>query len=119
MLQPKLGENLDRTTDRDNFDSLERLINPTAYFTHPDDVLMDQTLSVTEKRAILSSWASDACAVEAMPALRKIPGAPEPVTFDEIMAALQQLDREWIGRTSIFGKRRKAAQPGGGGQYLS
>ena len=57
-------------------------------------------LSLTEKRAFLSSWASDACAVEAMPALRHVPGAPSPITFDEIMDALQLLDREWRSRAA-------------------
>src|SRR5947209_8751421 len=41
MLQPTLDENLCRTTDRDSSDGLDRLINPTGYFTHPDDVLTD------------------------------------------------------------------------------
>jgi len=45
-----------------------------------------------EKRAILSSWASDACAVESIPALRKPPGATRPVGFDAIMDALRSLD---------------------------
>ncbi|MFK8839044.1 hypothetical protein SL617_31100, partial [Klebsiella michiganensis] len=45
-----------------------------------------------EKRAILSSWASDACTVESMPALRHPPGAEQPVSFEEIMDALCKLD---------------------------
>jgi len=76
MLWSALDENLCRTTDRDSSDTLERLISPTAYFTHPDEILTDQTLSLTEKRAILSSWASDACAVEAMPALEEFLARP-------------------------------------------
>lgn len=72
--------------------SLDRLMHPGRFFTSPQDVLRDGTLAVQEKRAILSSWASDACAVESMPALRKLPGSAEPITFDAIMDALQQLD---------------------------
>ncbi len=72
---------------------LDRLLNPARSFSHPEDVLRDGTIEVQEKRAILASWASDACAVESNPALRKPPGATEPVTFDAIMDALQQLDR--------------------------
>jgi hypothetical protein len=52
---------------------LERLLQPTRYFQHPRDVVRDATLTTAEKRAILSSWASDASAVESMPALRADP----------------------------------------------
>lgn len=72
--------------------SLDRLLFPARYFTRPADVLKDSTLGSYEKRAILSSWASDACAVESMPALRQPPGNERPVSFDEIMDALRQLD---------------------------
>jgi hypothetical protein len=72
--------------------SLQRLFDPGLFFRHPDDVLSDPTLNVFEKRAILSSWASDACAVESMPALRQPPGAERPVSFDAIMDALCRLD---------------------------
>ena len=72
--------------------SLDRLLSPARHFKHPDDVLSDATLELQEKRAILSSWASDACAVESMPALRQPPGAARPVSFDEIMDALHRLD---------------------------
>jgi hypothetical protein len=72
---------------------LDRLLTPARFFKRPDDVLADRTLDVREKRAILSSWASDACAVESMPALRMPPGAERPVSFDEIMDALVSLDR--------------------------
>ncbi len=46
-----------------------------------------------EKRAILASWASDACAVEAAPDLRRPPSAPI-VRFDDVMNALKRLDGE-------------------------
>ena len=71
---------------------LDQLLNPAAVFNHPRDVLNDPDLTREEKRAILSSWASDACAVESMPALRRPPGAKAPVTFDEIVDALRSLD---------------------------
>jgi hypothetical protein len=73
--------------------ALDRLLVPARHFRHPDDVLADHTLDLQEKRAILSSWASDACAVESMPALRQPPGG-EPVSFDQIMDALMRLDDE-------------------------
>ncbi|UCI08142.1 hypothetical protein [Mesorhizobium sp. B1-1-8] len=74
--------------------SLDRLLAPARHFKHPDEVLKDETLDLQEKRAILSSWASDACAVESMPALRQPPGTGRPVTFDQIMDALCKLDVE-------------------------
>lgn len=72
--------------------ALDRLLSPGRHYNHPDDVLRDGTLDLNEKRAILSSWASDACAVESMPALRRPPGALQPISFDSIMDALRQLD---------------------------
>lgn len=72
--------------------ALDRLLSPGRHFDHPDDVLGDCTFDLNEKRAILSSWASDACAVESMPALRHPPGARQPVSFDAIMDALRRLD---------------------------
>src|SRR5258708_4418255 len=71
---------------------LERLLQPTRYFQHPRDVVRDAALTTAEKRAILSSWASDACAVESMPALRQILGSGQVVKFDDMIDALQELD---------------------------
>ena len=73
--------------------ALDRLLSPARHYKHPDDVLRDSALDIGEKRAILSSWASDACAVESMPALRHPPGARQPIPFDAVMDALRQLDR--------------------------
>ena len=70
----------------------ERLLQPTRYFQHPRDVVRDAILTTAEKRAILSSWASDASAVESMPALRQILGSGHIVKFDEVIDALQDLD---------------------------
>jgi len=71
---------------------LDHLLHPASVFDHPRDVLNDPDLTREEKRAILSSWASDACAVEEMPWLRRPPGAKAPVTFDDIVDALRSLD---------------------------
>ena len=77
---------------RDAFD-LSELLHPAQAFERPADVVDDPDLTLNEKRAILASWASDACAIEAAPALRAAPkGAPVP--FDEIMDALRTLDRQ-------------------------
>jgi len=69
---------------RENYD-LDQLLHPAQAFGHPSEVVDDPDLTVNEKRAILASWASDACAVEAAPDLRRNPGGPV-VRFDEINA---------------------------------
>jgi hypothetical protein len=81
---------VDRSSAVADFDDL---LHPSQVFNRPQDVLNDPDLSLNEKRAILASWASDACAVEAAPALRKAPSG-RIVQFDEIMDALQLLDRQ-------------------------
>jgi hypothetical protein len=71
---------------------LHALIHPASVFDHPDQVLRDDTLSRSEKRVILSSWASDANAVESQPWLRLIPGVGHPVPLAAILDALRRLD---------------------------
>src|SRR5215213_4511830 len=73
---------------------LDDLLHPAQAFEHPDQVVNDPDLTLNEKRAILASWASDACAVEAAPALRCAPGGKRAVTCDEVMDALRKLDQE-------------------------
>ncbi len=65
-------------------------------FTHPSAVLEATTLTGSEKRALLAGWASDACALEGRPAWRWLSGTPAPVAVDDILAALQALDREGL-----------------------
>jgi hypothetical protein len=77
---------------RANFD-LDELLHPAQAFEDPSEVVNDPDLTLNEKRAILASWASDACAIEAAPELRSGPrGAP--VRFDDIMDALRTLDQK-------------------------
>jgi hypothetical protein len=78
------------TADRE-FD-LNAFLHPGRVFAHPTDVVHDSGLSLQEKRAILASWASDACALESAPALRRGPPGGKPVNFDEVMDALRMLD---------------------------
>lgn len=78
---------------------LDALLHPARAFAHPRQVVSDPDLTLNEKRAILASWASDACAVEAAPALRQPPGAPQPVPVDEILDALRALDRDASARS--------------------
>ena len=70
---------------------INRLLYPGEAFGHPTEVLADPDLTRNEKRAILASWASDACAIEAMPELRSVPSGAK-VKFDDIMQALRELD---------------------------
>ena len=77
---------------QDTFD-LDELLHPAKAFAHPMDVVRDADLTLAEKRAILASWASDACAVEASPELR-VNAFGAAVGWDDVMDALCALDRE-------------------------
>lgn len=72
---------------------LDKLLHPASAFAHPMDVVHDADLTLHEKRAILASWASDACAVEAAPDLRAN-ASGRVVRWDDIMDALRILDAE-------------------------
>ncbi len=71
----------------------ERQIRPAVGYWRPIEVVKDSHLSTAEKREILSSWASDACAVENRPDLRWLLGTQAPVPIDEVLQALVRLDR--------------------------
>jgi hypothetical protein len=94
---------------------LERLLQPTRYFQHPRDVVRDAILTTAEKRAILSSWASDACAIESTPGLRQIPASGRVVKFDEVIDALQELDGNADDIDRMEKPRRSRAGPDRGG----
>jgi len=81
-----------RKEKRDIFD-LDALLHPANAFAHPMDVVRDEDLTLNEKRAILASWASDACAIEAAPDLR-VNSSRSVVRWDDIMDALRTLDKE-------------------------
>src|ERR1700746_3299578 len=76
----------------DNYLDFDELLHPASAFGHPSEVVRDPDLTLNEKRAILASWASDACAIEAAPELRSCPSGTS-VRFDEIMEALRTLDK--------------------------
>jgi hypothetical protein len=93
---------------RDEFDlDLDDLLHPAQAFEHPDQVVNDPDLTLNEKRAILASWASDACAVEAAPALRCAPGGRRPVSVDDILQSLRSLDRAASDGEDMPAWRRK------------
>jgi hypothetical protein len=100
----RLPAQLADTMIRERTTNLEMtaLLHPADAFIHPMDVVEDCDLTSYEKRAILSSWAADACAVKAVPELsRSFNGA---VSFDNILDALYILDSD----------RKPAAEPGHG-----
>jgi hypothetical protein len=88
--------------------NLDHLLHPAGAFRTPMEVVNDPDMTVQEKRAILASWASDACAVEASPELRE-PAPSNRVRFDDIMEALKRLDGEAASRPS-YGKFINRAQ---------
>jgi hypothetical protein len=126
-----------RPTARDTHDGafdLDALLHPAGAFGHPSEVVNDPDLTLAEKRAILASWASDACAVEAAPALRRSPAAAKPVAFDDIMDALRTLDKQVEGRKTapphyrrvlarrfpgVFGRRSRDDDTGNHGRMLN
>jgi hypothetical protein len=65
-------------------------------------------LTLNEKRAVLAAWASDTCAVDAIPALRRSPRGRSPVPIDDIFDAIRDLDRMAAARQSIPIIRRPA-----------
>jgi hypothetical protein len=70
------------------------LLRPAGAFDYPHQVVEDPDLTLNEKRAILSSWASDACVSDGTPVLRQAPREGLPVEFDDIMDALRELDEQ-------------------------
>jgi hypothetical protein len=94
LLQATFPDRLSLQMDRRRTTSLEMagLLHPAEAFAHPMDVVDDCDLTSYEKRAILSSWAADACAVKEGPELNQtIDGA---VSFDDIVDALRLLESD-------------------------
>jgi hypothetical protein len=120
---------LDRKHDHSD---LNELLHPAQAFEHPAEVVNDPDLTLNEKRAIPASWASDACSIEANPALRYLPGSRRAVSIDDVLDALRDLDKEARGEASpqawmrrqvrrrqvdVFRRRGRAGR--GSGQPLS
>lgn len=104
---------------------LRALLHPANAFAHPSDVVRDADLTINEKRAILASWASDACAVPSAPTLRVLSPAARPVTFDEIMDALRVLDDQARAAAKpvphyrrVLSRRRDASVESRGGRRV-
>jgi hypothetical protein len=91
-------------------DDLDNLLHPAQAFEHPSNVVNDPDLTLNEKRAILASWASDACAIAAAPDLRRAPGGKKAVKFDDVMEALRTLDKQEHG--DVAARCRRALRRG-------
>jgi hypothetical protein len=79
------------TADCDVLD-YHAFLDPGTRFEHPEEVVCHAGLTTAEKRAILASWASDASAITSCPSLRSPAGLKNPVSIDEILDALCELD---------------------------
>lgn len=99
-------ENTPKRIPRDSNFDLDALLHPAGAFAYPMDVVRDDDLTLNEKRAILASWASDACAVEAAPDLRATTSG-RPVRWDDIMDALRLLDAQATGMPTPSQARRR------------
>jgi hypothetical protein len=80
------------TTADDNVFDFNALLHPGTVFEHPKDVVCHPGLTTGEKRAILASWASDASAIASCPSMRSPADLRKPVSIDEILEALCELD---------------------------
>jgi hypothetical protein len=110
----------ERRNEKPEVFDLDGLLHPARAFGHPMDVVHDADLTLNEKRAILASWASDACAIEAAPDLR-VTTSGNLVSWDEIMDALRALDKDdTIGKPIPHYKRVLARKDAGllGGQKI-
>ncbi len=63
-------------------------------------------MTVAEKRSVLASWASDACAIESNPTLRAS-ATGNVVSYDDIIDALQSLDAGESADTVIYAFKRR------------
>ena len=73
-------------------------INPTV--SRPEEVLADRSMNLSEKRALLASWLSDARAPESMPGLRVL-DTGALVSVGTIAEALTSLDDRASSNESV------------------
>jgi len=98
--------------ERDSICDVDDLLHPARAFERPSNVVNDPDLTLNEKRAILASWASDACAVEAAPSLRSVPGGKQPARFDDVMDALRELDKQTEDQANGVARYRRSLRRG-------
>jgi hypothetical protein len=84
----RLSAPLPRVKGRTTTLDVASMLHPADAFAHPMDVVDDCDLTSYEKRAILSAWAADACAVP------ETDRRTTAVNFDDILDALQLVESE-------------------------
>jgi hypothetical protein len=98
---------------------MDALLHPADAFIHPMDVVEDCDLTTYEKRAVLSSWAADACGMQGV-SKQNWSSHGSPVSFDDILDALRALDNESERRactdTGIVNQRRSGPDKSKDGQ---
>ena len=103
------------TAFEDNVFDFNALLHPGTIFDHPRDALAHRSLSVSEKRAILASWASDASAIASCPSLRHRPASrpPSPLTRSLRPCANSTADRATLRAASrtVYAQRQEPWQP--------
>jgi hypothetical protein len=121
-MERRKRKTLKRSVGMSNALDIGRLLQPANAFAGPMAVVDDQDLTLTEKRAILSAWASDARSAET--ALNRCEAAP--VRIDDVMDALKELDRRYGDLKSrpryrrilerripgVFGRKDDTGKPG-------
>jgi hypothetical protein len=85
---------------------IDALLHPSKAFRHPLDVVRDTDMTVAEKRSVLASWASDACAIESNPALWAT-ATGNVVSYDDVIDALQSLDAGQSADTVTYTFKRR------------
>lgn len=94
----------------DNLFDINAMLHPGRVFEHPRDVVSHPDLTISEKRAILASCASDASAIASCPALSAPQGLKAPVTIEDILEALCELDSNPPNRTGGKPYRLRSAE---------
>jgi hypothetical protein len=108
LLQETLPDRLSARLPKIAQQEMAALLHPADAFSHPMDVVDDCDLTPYEKRAILSSWAADACAV-AEPGRTARDTA---VSFNDILDALCLLEED----TTSSADHAKGSDRHSGGQ---
>ena len=89
-LPDRFSARLPRIAGRTTTLDMAAMLHPADAFAHPMDVVDEYDLTTYEKRAILSSWAAEACAVPELGRLDR----NNAVSFDDILDALHLVESE-------------------------
>lgn len=114
LVQETFRDRFSFRTDRGRPTNLDvaALLHPAQAYAHPMDVVEDCDLTSYEKRAILSSWAADACAVKYLPESDRT--SDEAGKFDDILDALRLLDADLDSKSDDGPKSEQYGTPDSG-----